>query len=374
MIDYHVVRPLLLRLDPERAHRAAIAALKLGLVRTKSAPDDPVLACRVWGLGFGNPIGLAAGFDKDAEVIDAMLDLGFGFVEAGSVTPQPQPGNPRPRLFRLQEDAAVINRFGFNSRGLAAFATRLRRRSRRGIVGANVGKNRQTEDAAADYVAGIEAVCGLADYLVCNVSSPNTPGLRGLQAREPIERLFTRVLEARRRSAPDPDRPPPLLAKVGPDLTEAQIHDIAETAIAAGIDGLIVGNTTLERPPQLRSRYGSEAGGLSGHPLAVHARACLAAMYRYTRGRIPLIGCGGIASGAEAYARIRAGANLVQLYTGLVFEGPGLVQTIKADLARLLRADGFANVADAVGIDQNGPWAGAGPAANPAPSMEEGRR
>ena len=374
MIDYHVVRPLLLRLDPERAHRAAIAALKLGLVRTQCAPDDPVLACRVWGLDFGNPIGLAAGFDKDAEVIDAMLDLGFGFVEAGSVTPQPQPGNPRPRLFRLQEDAAVINRFGFNSRGLAAFATRLRRRSRRGIVGANVGKNRQTEDAAADYVAGIEAVCGLADYLVCNVSSPNTPGLRGLQAREPIERLFTRVLEARRRSAPDPDRPPPLLAKVGPDLTEAQIHDIAETAIAAGIDGLIVGNTTLERPPQLRSRYGSEAGGLSGHPLAVHARACLAAMYRYTRGRIPLIGCGGIASGAEAYARIRAGANLVQLYTGLVFEGPGLVQTIKADLARLLRADGFANVADAVGIDQNGPWAGAGPAANPAPSMEEGRR
>jgi dihydroorotate dehydrogenase len=373
MIDYHVVRPLLHRLDPERAHRAAIAALKLGLVRTKSAPDDPVLACRVWGLGLGNPIGLAAGFDKDAEVIDAMLGLGFGFVEAGSVTPRPQPGNPRPRLFRLQEDAAIINRFGFNSRGLTAFAARLRRRSRRGIVGANVGKNRQTEDAAADYVAGIEAVCGLADYLVCNVSSPNTPGLRGLQAREPIERLFALVLEARRRSAPDPDRPPPLLAKVGPDLTEEQVCDIAETAIAAGIDGLIVGNTTLERPPQLRSRYRSEAGGLSGRPLAVHARACLAAMYRYTRGRIALIGCGGIASGAEAYARIRAGANLVQLYTGLVFEGPGLVQTIKADLARLLRADGFANVADAVGVDQSGSGASARPGTNAVPSTEEGR-
>ena len=383
MIDYRVVRPLLHRLDPERAHRAAIAALKLGLVRTKSAPDDPVLACRVWGLDYANPVGLAAGFDKDAEVVDAMLDLGFGFVEVGSVTPRPQPGNPRPRLFRLNEDAAVINRFGFNSRGLDAFAAqlarRLRRRGpghdasalrRRGIVGANVGKNRETEDAAADYVTGIEAVCGLADYLVCNVSSPNTPGLRGLQAREPIEQLFARVLEARRRSAPDPDRPPPLLAKVGPDLTEEQVHDIAEVAIAAGIDGLIVGNTTLERPAALRSRHRSEAGGLSGRPLAVHANACLTAMYRYTRGRIPLIGCGGIANGADAYARIRAGANLVQLYSALVFDGPGLVQTIKADLARLLTADGFASVADAVGIDQDGRGAGARAAASPAPETE----
>ncbi|MGH8666302.1 MAG: quinone-dependent dihydroorotate dehydrogenase, partial [Burkholderiales bacterium] len=399
--DYRVVRPLLHRLDPERAHRAAIAALKLGLVRTKPAPDDPVLACRVWGLALANPIGLAAGFDKDAEVVDAMLDLGFGFVEAGSVTPRPQPGNPRPRLFRLNEDAAVINRFGFNSRGLQAFTARLARRSttgsrstigsgldscttmgsglaactrtRRGIVGANVGKNRDTEDAAADYAAGIEAVCGLSDYLVCNVSSPNTPGLRGLQARAPIEQLFVRVLEARRRSAPDPDRPPPLLAKVGPDLTEEQVHDIAEVAIAAGIDGLIVGNTTLERPPGLRSRHRTEAGGLSGRPLAVHANACLTAMYRYTRGRIPLIGCGGIASGADAYARIRAGANLVQLYSALVFEGPGLVQTIKSDLAQLLRADGFANVADAVGIDQDGHGRDARLDGNPASSQEQAR-
>jgi dihydroorotate dehydrogenase len=386
MIDYRVVRPLVHLLEPERAHRAAIAALKLGLVRTDPGPDDPVLACRVWGLDFANPIGLAAGFDKDAEVVDALLDLGFGFVEAGSVTPRPQPGNPRPRLFRLNEDAGVINRYGFNSRGLDAFAARLARRARtagsgtgasvprrRGIVGANVGKNKETEDAAADYVVGIQAVCGLADYLVCNVSSPNTPGLRGLQAREPIEHLLARVLEARRRSAPDPDRPPPLLVKVGPDLTEEQVHDIAEVAVAAGIDGLIVGNTTVERPPGLRSRHRNEAGGLSGRPLKVHANACLAAMYRYTRGRIPLIGCGGIASGADAYARIRAGANLVQLYSALVFEGPELVRTIKADLARRLRADGFASVADAVGIDQNGPAAGAGAAGGAAPRTEAAR-
>jgi dihydroorotate dehydrogenase len=359
MLSYSLVRPLLHRLDPERAHRAAIAALKLGLVGTRPGADDPVLACRMWGLDLPNPIGLAAGFDKDAEVVDAMLAQGFGFVEAGSVTPRPQPGNPRPRLFRLTEDAGVINRFGFNSRGLDAFAARLRARPRRGIVGANVGKNRETEDPASDYVTGIEALCGHADYLVCNVSSPNTPGLRRLQAREPIEQLLRRVLEARGRSAPDPQCPPPLLAKVGPDLTEEQVYEIAEVAIEEGIDGLIVGNTTVERPAGLRSRHRHEAGGLSGQPLAVHANACLAAMYRYTRGRIPLIGCGGIGSGADAYARIRAGANLVQLYSALVFHGPALVAQIKADLARRLRADGFACVADAVGIDQNGGGDGA---------------
>ena len=367
-MSYSFVRPLLHRLDPERAHRAAIAALKLGLVRAAPQPDDPLLACTLWGLDFPNPVGLAAGFDKDAEVVDAMLVQGFGFVEAGSVTPRPQPGNPRPRLFRLTEDAGVINRFGFNSRGLDAFAARLRRRPRRGIVGANVGKNRDTEDAAADYVAGIEALCPLADYLVCNVSSPNTPGLRGLQARAPIEALLARVLAARRRAAPDPQRMPPLLVKVGPDLEEDQVSEIAQIALAAGVDGLIVGNTTVERPPGLRSAHRDEAGGLSGRPLGLRACACLTAMYRCTRGRIALIGCGGIGSGAEAYARIRAGANLVQLYSALVFDGPPLVAAIKRDLARLLRADGFACVADAVGVD-HGRDAGCAPPA-PAASAE----
>ncbi|MCC6534282.1 MAG: quinone-dependent dihydroorotate dehydrogenase [Burkholderiales bacterium] len=366
MLPYRLLAPVLHRIDPERAHRAALGALKLGIAGRARGPDDPRLACTLWGLGFANPIGLAAGFDKDAEVFEHMLALGFGFVEAGSVTPRPQPGNPRPRLFRLTEDGAVINRFGFNSRGLDGFVARLRARAGGGIVGANVGKNKDTEDAAADYVQGIMAVCPYADYLVCNVSSPNTPGLRGLQARGAISALLARVLEARARSAPDPDHPPPLLAKVGPDLTEEQVCDIAEVVLGCGVDGLIVGNTTVSRPSGLRSRHREEAGGLSGRPLLPLANACLAAMYRYTRGRIPIIGCGGVASGADAYAKIRAGASLVQVYSALVFHGPQLVQAIKRDLARLLAADGFENVAQAVGVDQALGAASTSPAATGA--------
>lgn len=352
---YRLARPLLFLLDPETAHHATIWALKHGLVGGSTEPDDPILSTRVWDLGFSNPLGLAAGFDKDAEVIDSALGLGFGFVEAGTVTPLPQPGNPKPRLFRLIEDEAVINRFGFNSQGLAAFVARLAARRGKGgaagIVGANVGKNRDAADAAADYVTGIEAVCGLADYLVCNISSPNTPGLRGLQAKSQIEALISRVQEARRRAAPDSARLPPLLAKVGPDLDQQQLRDIAEVALATGIDGLIVGNTTVDRPAILRSKYRNEAGGLSGLPLMEKATACLADMYRFTGGKVPIIGCGGVASGGDAYAKIRAGASLVQFYSALVFHGPALVGRIKRELAARLRADGFKTVADAVGAD-----------------------
>ncbi len=352
---YRLARPLLFLLDSETAHRATIWALKHGLTGRSTEPDDPILASRVWDLAFSNPVGLAAGFDKDAEVIDAVLGLGFGFVEAGTVTPLPQPGNPKPRLFRLVEDEAVINRFGFNSKGLAAFAARLAERRRKGgaagIVGANIGKNRDAADAAGDYVTGIEAVCGLADYLVCNLSSPNTPGLRGLQAKSQIEALISRVQEARRRAAPDSTRLPPLLAKVGPDLDQQQLRDIAEVALATGIDGLIVGNTTIDRPADLRSAFRNEAGGLSGPPLMNKATACLAALYRFTQGKLPIIGCGGIASGVDAYAKIRAGASLVQLYSALVFHGPGLVGRIKRELAARLRTDGFKSVAAAVGAD-----------------------
>ena len=352
---YRFARPFLYLLDPETAHAAAIWALKHGWVAADARPDDPILATRVWGLAFGNPIGLAAGFDKDAEVIDAMLRLGFGFVEAGTVTPLAQPGNPKPRLFRLEEDEGVINRFGFNSKGLPAFVERLKSRQRAhratGIVGANVGKNRDAADAASDYATGIAAVCGFADYLVCNVSSPNTPGLRGLQARQQIEELIARVLEVRVRSLPDARRLPPLLAKVGPDLDEQQLRDIAEVALASGIDGLIVGNTTVDRPAGLRSRYANEAGGLSGPPLMAKATACLAQMYRFTGGRVPLIGCGGVASGADAYAKIRAGASLVQIYSSLVFHGPELIGRVKRELAQRLRADGFRSVKDAIGAD-----------------------
>jgi dihydroorotate dehydrogenase len=352
---YRLARPLLFLLDPETAHHATIWALKHGLAGRSTEPDDPILCTRVWNLTFRNPVGLAAGFDKDAEVIDAVLGLGFGFVEAGTVTPLPQPGNPKPRLFRLIEDEAVINRFGFNSQGLAAFVERLaerwRTQSTAGIVGANVGKNRDATDAAGDYVTGIEAVCGLADYLVCNLSSPNTPGLRGLQEKSQIEALLSRVQDARRRAAPDPTRLPPLLAKVGPDLDQQQMRDIAEVALATSIDGLIVGNTTVDRPASLRSKYRNETGGLSGPPLMAKATACLADMYRFTGGKLPIMGCGGVASGADAYAKIRAGASLVQFYSALVFHGPPLVGRIKRELAMRLRADGFTTVKDAVGAD-----------------------
>ena len=351
-VGYRALRPLLGMVTAEAAHRLAILGLKSGLIGGVRVADDPILASHVWGLDFPNPVGLAAGFDKDAEVMGPMLAFGFGFVEAGTVTPRPQPGNPKPRLFRLEEDEAVINRFGFNSRGLAVFTGRLRSwkaSGAAGIVGANVGKNRETADAAADYAAGIEAVCGVADYLVCNVSSPNTPGLRSLQARAPIADLLRRTLEARARAGA-PLRPP-LLAKVGPDLDDAQLRDIAEVALESGIDGLIVGNTTIARPDGLRSRHAQEAGGLSGRPLMRQSTACLSRMFQLTAGRLPIIGCGGIASGADAYAKIRAGATLVQLYSALVFHGPGLVAVIKRDLAQLLRADGFKAVGEAVGAD-----------------------
>jgi dihydroorotate dehydrogenase len=354
VLKYGIARPLLRLLDPETAHGTAIWALKHGLVGGSADADDPILSTRVWDLAFSNPIGLAAGFDKHAEVIDAMLAFGFGFVEAGTVTPLPQPGNPKPRLFRLDEDEGVINRLGFNSEGLAAFAARLTERRRRraaGIVGANVGKNRDATDAAGDYVTGVAAVCGYADYLVCNLSSPNTPGLRGLQARAQIEQLIIKVLDARRLAAPDAKRMPPLLVKVGPDLDESELRDIADVVLATGIDGLIVGNTTVSRPSGLRSRHAQEAGGLSGCPLMAASTACLADMYRLTGGRLPIIGCGGVASGADAYAKIRAGASLVQLYSALVFHGPELVGRIKRELAERLRAGRFKTVADAVGAD-----------------------
>jgi dihydroorotate dehydrogenase len=355
---YRALQPLMRAVSPETAHGIAIRALKSGLVHGHREPDDPILAASVWGIEFSNPVGLAAGFDKDAEVMGPMLALGFGFVEAGTVTPRAQPGNPKPRLFRLDEDGAVINRFGFNSQGLGPFVERLKRRragGHAGIVGANVGKNRDTPDAAADYVAGIEAVCGCADYLVCNVSSPNTPGLRALQARAPIADLLQRVLDARQRCAPGATRLPPLLAKVGPDLDDGAMRDIAEVALASGVDGLIVGNTTIARPEGLRSRHAGESGGLSGRPLLTPSNACLAQMYRLTAGRLPIIGCGGIESGADAYTKIRAGASLVQLYSALVFHGPGLVAAIKRELAERLRADGFKSVAEAVGADHRKP-------------------
>ncbi len=351
MIDlYPLIRPVLRRLPAETAHNLTLRALEAGLGRwivgrAARQPDPPVLAQRVWGLEFPNPIGLAAGFDKDARVTDALRGFGFGFVEIGTVTPRPQPGNPRPRLFRLEEDQATINRMGFNSGGLDAAINRLHRRPRTAIVGVNLGKNRDSGDAVADYAAGIRRAAEVTDYLVVNVSSPNTPGLRDLQRPESLQKLLVPLLRARDESR----RRVPLLVKIAPDLTPQEREDIASVALAAGIDGLIVSNTTVDRPAGLVSPHVLEPGGLSGRPLFSASTALLADMYRLTRGRLPLIGVGGVGSAAEAYRKIRAGACLVQLYTALVFAGPSLVTDIKKGLAELLRADGFTCVAEAVG-------------------------
>jgi dihydroorotate dehydrogenase len=348
---YAWLRQILSALPPEAAHRLTIRALRAGLVPGGEEVDDPFLTTCVWGLKFPNPIGLSAGFDKDAEAYATLLRLGFGFVEIGSITPQPQAGNPKPRVFRLPEDQAVINRLGFNSTGLAAAVTNLRRRrtDSAGIVGINLGKNRDSADAAADYAAGTTALAPLADYLVINVSSPNTPGLRALQEAAALRELLARVQTARQAAVPG--RSPPLLLKIAPDLRPADARDVAQVALASGIDGLIVGNTTTSRPAGLRGRHARESGGLSGRPLFALSTELLREVYRLTEGRLPLIGVGGIASGADAYAKIRAGASLVQLYTALIYHGPGLVGRIKRDLAACLRADGFATVAAAVGAD-----------------------
>lgn len=356
MVDlYPLARPLLLRLDPERAHDLTILSLSLGLGPTDTRADDPVLRTSVFGLDLPNPVGLAAGFDKNAQVPAAMLRTGFGFVEAGTVTPRPQPGNPRPRLFRVPSAGAVINRFGFNNNGLEEFARRLedlRGLGWPGVIGANVGKNKETEDAGADYARGIRRLTPLADYLVVNVSSPNTPGLRTLQSKEALSGLLARCLEARAGAAGT--RRPPLLLKVAPDLTDADKADIAAVVLDSGIDGLIVSNTTLARPAEIPPDLAAEAGGLSGRPLFEPSTRVLAEFHALLDGRVPLVGVGGVASGADAYAKIRAGASLVQLYTALAYEGPALVRRIKDDLAALLKRDGFASVADAVGAAHRG--------------------
>jgi dihydroorotate dehydrogenase len=339
---FAALRPLLFALDPEVAHGLTLAALKTGLVPAAPA-DDPVLATSLAGLALPNPVGLAAGFDKDAEVPDAMLRLGFGFVECGSVCPRPQPGNPRPRLFRLVEDRAVINRFGFNSKGMEFALARLTARmDKPGMVGINLGANKDSEDRTGDYVTGLRALAPLASYVTVNISSPNTPGLRALQDGAALNDLIARVMAARGNIAV------PVFIKVAPDQGEDDWATIARACIDGGVDGLIVSNTTVSRPA-LASSHAGEAGGLSGAPLKPLALAALTRFRAETGGQLPLVAVGGIASGADAYARIRAGASAVQLYSALVYEGPGLVQRIKADLAALLRRDGFANVTAAVG-------------------------
>ncbi len=352
MLDFYpVIRPALFRLPEETAQEFAFWALRTGLSRlligrSGRGLDPPILAQRFWDLYFANPVGLAAGLDKDARVPDAMRRLGFGFVEVGTVTPRPQPGHPKPRVFRLEEDEAVINHMGFKSDGLDAVISRLSAgRGRPGIIGLNLGKNSETADPATDYEEGIRRASGLVDYLVINVSSPNTPGLRDLQRRAALDPMLRRLLRVRDLSGCHA----PLLVKIAPDLTAEEREDIARVALDTGIDGLIVANTTIARPAGLKSENARRAGGLSGRPLFDLSTELLAEMYRLTQARLPLIGVGGIASAADAYAKIRAGASLVQLHTALIFGGWNLVERIKKGLVELLRRDGFGSIAEAVG-------------------------
>lgn len=337
-------------LPPEPAHRMAIKALKLGLGPLMKQDHDPILATNIGGLSLPNPIGLAAGFDKDCEVPDAMLRAGFGFVEMGSVTPLPQAGNPKPRLFRLNEDQAVINRMGFNNHGLDAFAERLQARQANGagIVGANLGANKDSEDRAADYITGLRRLWGHCDYFTINISSPNTPGLRKLQSDDALDDLLGRINEVREALRGE-DASPPIFLKVAPDLDYPQIESITQLARQYGLSGLIISNTTLARPDTLQSQFAPQNGGLSGAPLFEPSTRVLASFYAASEGSMPLIGVGGIATGAQAYGKIRAGASAVQLYSALIYQGPVLAQIIAKDVAARLRADGFNSVQEAVG-------------------------
>ncbi len=337
-----VALPALRRLDPERAHGLALRALSLGLAPSARGTDDPRLAVAALGKRFSNPIGLAAGFDKNAAAGPALLRLGFGFVEFGTVTPLPQTGNPRPRIFRLSEDGGIINRLGFNNDGLAVFLRNLAKLSPRAVpLGANVGINKVGADPVRDYPALVEAVGAQVDYAVINVSSPNTPGLRDLQAETQLRAILHAV-------AAVPNRPP-ILVKIAPDLSPDGLASVVETCAGAGVQGLIVGNTTISRPIGLASAHAAEAGGLSGMPLRSLATAMLARAFLLARGRLVMIGAGGVFSGADVLAKMQAGASLVQLYTSFAYSGPALIPRLKKELLAAMDGAGLANVADAVG-------------------------
>jgi dihydroorotate dehydrogenase len=345
-----LTRPLLRLVDPEDAHSLALAALRVAPL-SRPCADDARLAVTAFGLTFPSPIGVAPGLDKNALVPDALLRLGFGYVEVGSVTPRPQPGNPRPRVFRLQADQAIVNRLGFNSEGLDAVRARLAARAgRTGIVGVNIGANKDSPDRGADYVTLIAALAPVVSYFAVNVSSPNTPGLRDLQQRAMLDDLLARATEARDRAAAAAGRKPVLL-KIAPDLALADLDDVVAVARARGVDGMIVSNTTISRPSGLLDAAAAQSGGLSGRPLFRLSTRMLAETFVRAEGRFALIGVGGIDSGAAAFAKIKAGASLVQLYTGLVYRGLDLVAAIKADLADFMRLARYERLAEAVGRD-----------------------
>lgn len=331
-----LARPMLFALEPEHAHELSLKALEAGLYPRDFAAPDGRLAQTVFGLSFANPVGVAAGYDKDARVPDAVLGLGCGFAEVGTITPLPQVGNPQPRVFRLVNDQAVINRLGFNNAGHAAALQRLQARTPRGIVAVNIGANKDTEDKAADYVRGLETFNALASYFVVNISSPNTPGLRDLQAPAALDALLSRIMAARDKlvAAGAPKRP--IVVKIAPDIAEADLAPVVERLLAHAVDGIAVSNTTLARGGLTDTRTAEQIGGLSGRPLFHRSTVVLARVHQLTGGRIPLIGIGGIDSGATALAKMEAGATLIQIYTGLIYQGPRLIADIKQHLSAAL--------------------------------------
>jgi dihydroorotate dehydrogenase len=345
---YDLARPALFVLSPEEAHELVLKSLELGVYPRSASPDPSCLQTSIWGMTLPNPIGIAAGFDKDARVPDAVLGLGCGFAEVGTTTPLAQSGNPKPRLFRLPEDGAVINRLGFNNAGHAAALQRLRARSAKGVVAVNIGANKETPDRAGDYVAGLRTFYDVASAFTVNISSPNTPGLRDLQAPELLDELLGRVMAARAElvAAGNPRRP--ITVKIAPDIAEEDVGPICARLLAHEVDAIAVSNTTLSRP-NLVNRDAKQGGGLSGRPLFERSTIMLARVYRETKGTVPLIGIGGVDSGDTALAKIEAGATLVQLYTGLVYGGPALISRIKADLAETCSRRGVPRLGDLIG-------------------------
>ena len=351
---YRGLKPLLFQIDPENAHNMGLKALKLGMVPPVPALSDPALEVRLWGLKFPNPVGLSAGFDKNAEIIGPAFKLRFGFVEAGTVTPRPQVGNPRPRVFRDPQNEAVINRMGFPNGGVDGFKRNLEKflaQTQRpaGVIGLNIGMNKDQTEPAKDYAALIRMLAPMADYLTVNISSPNTPGLRDLQKREPLTALLEALMEERAKTCKG--NLPPLLVKLAPDLNAEQQAELAETLMDCKVDGVVLTNTTLDRPDSLPANFRDEKGGLSGKPLKEKSTALIRNFYKLTNGKLPIIGVGGISSGADAYEKIKAGASLVQLYTALVFQGPMVAYSINTALCDLLKQDGYASIAEAVGAD-----------------------
>lgn len=363
-MNYKTLRPLLFMLPAEKAHNLAIQAMKSGFLKaSQNGTDLSALKTQLWHLNFPNPVGLAAGFDKNAEVVTPLLQSGFGFVECGTVTPKPQTGNPKPRVFRCPKEHAVINRMGFPGLGVKVFKDNLTaflntKPRPEGILGLNIGMNKDQTNPAADYKLLMQHIGALADYITINISSPNTPGLRDLQKREHFLEITQEVMEARQKYCGE-NALPPILVKLAPDLDEAQQEELAQAALDSNIDGLILTNTTLDRPSHLPQKFAAEKGGLSGAPLKEKSTAVIRNFYALTGGKLPIIGVGGIESAQDAYDKIRAGASLVQLYSALVYHGLGLIQDINTGLIDCLKADGFTHISEAIGADHKGAYSDA---------------